>query len=162
PTLSVLQAVAADGRPITTVVHFACHVEGLEAGARELSADFPGYMCAQLKKDGLGQPVFLNGALGGMVTGDNPARTHDQAAATGLGLAALVRDLAGSAQPAATFAFSFETRPVEIPMTNPKFKPMYDAGRQKLYRGRVRTDMTYVRLGEAQIVTIPGELLPEV
>ncbi len=161
PTLSVLQALGEDGKPITTIVNFACHVEGLEKGASELSADFPGYMCQQVHADGGGQAVFLNGAVGGMVSGDNKARTHDEAKTTGLGLAALVKDLAASAQPPARFDYSVETRRVEIPMTNKNFMPLYLA-RGGLNRGRVVTEMALIKLGEAQIVTIPGELLPEI
>jgi hypothetical protein len=161
PTLSVMQPIGDDGKPIATIVNFACHVEGLEKGVSELSADFPGYMCGQIAADGGGQAVFLNGAVGGMISGDNKARTHDEAKATGLGLAALVKDLASTAQPPATFAYSVDTRRVEIPMTNAKFMPLYSA-RGGLNRGRVVTEMALVTLGEAQIATIPGELLPEI
>ena len=161
PTLSVIQPIGEDGKPIATVVNFACHVEGLEKGVSELSADFPGYMCQQIRADGLGQPVFLNGAVGGMVSGDSKARTHEEAKVTGLGLAALVKDLAATAQQPATFEYGVESRRLEIPMTNARFKILYDA-RGGLNRGRAVTDMALIKLGEAQIVTIPGELLPEV
>ncbi len=162
PTINLIQATGADGKPIVTLVNFACHVESLMLGAKEISADFPGYMCDQMKSDGLGQAIFLNGALGGMVSGDNKARTHESSKEMGLQLAAIVKDLAKSAQPPAKFNFSAETRRVEIPMTNPNFIPLYKRGIRKLYGGRVLTDMQYIRLGEAQIVTLPGELLPEV
>ena len=72
PTLSVIQPIGEDGQPIATIVNFACHVEGLENGVAELSADFPGYMCEQIRADGGGQPVFLNGAVGGMVSRRQP------------------------------------------------------------------------------------------
>ncbi len=161
PTMSIIQPIGEDGRPIATIVNFACHVEGLERGVSELSADFPGYMCDQIRSDGGGQPVFLNGAVGGMISGDNKSRNHEEAKATGQGLAALVQQLAAVAQPQATFQYGLETRRVEIPMTNPKFAPLY-AQRRSLNRGRVVTEMALVTLGEAQIVTIPGELLPEI
>lgn len=161
PTMSIIQAIGEDNKPLATVVNFACHVEGLEKGVVELSADFPGAMCDQVRKDGGGQPVFLNGAVGGMISGDNKARTHEEAKATGLGLAALVKDLAATAQPPATFKYAVDTRRVEIPMTNEKFKPLYDS-RRSLNLGRVVTEMALVTLGETQLVTIPGELLPEI
>ncbi|MBX7169266.1 MAG: hypothetical protein K1X74_23235 [Pirellulales bacterium] len=161
PTLSVLQPVGADGRPIATIVNFACHVEGLEAGAKELSADFPGYMCDQIKADGGGQAVFLNGAVGGMVSGDNRERTHGEAKTMGLGLAALVKQLAATAQPPARFDFGVDTRVIEFPMTNPAFKLLY-AARGGLKDGRVSTEMALIKLGEAQLLTLPGEVLPEV
>jgi hypothetical protein len=140
PTLSVIQPIGADGKPIATIVNFACHVEGLEKGVSDLSADFPGYMCDQIRRDGGGQAVFLNGAVGGMVSGDSKARTHEEAKVTGLGLAGLVKDLAATGQPPATFRYAVDTRRVEIPMTNARFKPLYNS-RRPLNRGRVVTEM---------------------
>jgi hypothetical protein len=58
--------------------------------------------------------------------------------------------------------FSVDRYRLEIPMTNPKFLLMAKlSGRRSLLRGRVVTEMFYLRLGEAEIVTIPGELFPE-
>jgi hypothetical protein len=108
PTMSILRPIGQDGKPIATIVNFACHVEGLEAGAKELSADFPGYMCDQIAADGGGQAVFLNGAVGGMISGDSRARTHEEAKITGLGLAELVKKLAATAQPPATYDYGVE------------------------------------------------------
>ena len=162
PTLSVIQPIGNDGKTIATVVNFACHVEGLERGVSELSADFPGYMCEQIRRDGGGQAVFLNGAVGGMVSGDNKARTHEEAKVMGLGLAGFVKDLAATAQPPATFKYAVDTRRVEIPMNNARFRLMYDLRRGTLIRGRSVTEMAMITLGECQMVTIPGELLPEI
>lgn len=46
-------------------------------------------------------------------------------------------------------------------MTNARFKPLY-AARGGLKEGRVSTEMALIQLGEAQLITLPGELLPEV
>ncbi|MEZ6071551.1 MAG: hypothetical protein R3C10_15115 [Pirellulales bacterium] len=163
PTISLLQAVGEDGGVITTLVNFACHVEGIEMGVREMTADFPGYMCDQIARDGGGQAVFLNGAVGGMVSGDNRERTHEEAEVTGLGLAEIVAELAKTAQPPATFEFSARTRRIEIPVTNPRFKGLMGPdARRPTSRGRVVTEMSLITLGECQMLTLPGELLPEV
>ena len=162
PSISLVQAIGKNGKPITTMVHFACHVESLTAGAREMSADFPGYMCDQIAADGGGQPIFLNGAVGGMVSGDNFARTHDSAKDMGVELAAIVKDMIPSATSASAHAFSVDQRLLQIPMTNPAFKERFETGLRSIHRGRITTDMIYVKLGEAQFVTLPGELLPEV
>jgi len=162
PTISILQAIGNDGAPITTIVNFACHVESLEKGARDISADFPGFMCEQIKRDGGGQPVFLNGAVGGMISGDNLGRTYESSEEMGLALATIVKDMESIAQPPAHFAFSAERREIQIPLTNPNFIDRYAESPRGLYRGRVVTDMTLVHLGEAQLITLPGELLPEV
>lgn len=162
PTISVIQAIGEDGKPITTMVNFACHVESLQDGARDISADFPGYMCDQIAKNGGGQPIFLNGAVGGMVSGDNKARTHESSQEMGLELAAIVQDLIEVAQPPAEGKFRVRREPLEIPMTNPGLKPLFESGLRGLHQGRVTTDMIFIELGEAQIITLPGELLPEV
>jgi len=164
PTISTLQAIGADGAAIATIVNFACHVESIAAGGREITADFPGYLCDRMKADGLGQPVFLNGAVGGMVSGDNAARTHDSSREMGLELAGIVRDLVriGVPPPGEGFAMTADVRDVHIPVTNGNFLERYAAGMRELVKGRLVTDMAYVRLGEAQFVTLPGELLPEV
>jgi hypothetical protein len=161
PTLSIIQPIGMDDKPLATIVNFACHVEGLEKGVVELSADFPGVMCDQMQRDGLGQAVFLNGAVGGMISGDNRARTHEEAHATGLGLAAAVKELTFIAQPCTTFDYSFEVRRVEVPVTNARLKPLYQQMRRPLVRGRVPTEVGLVKLGEGQLIAIPGELLPE-
>ena len=162
PTISVMQAIGNDNKPILTMVHFACHVESVASGPREITADFPGYMCDEMKADGLGQPVFLNGAVGGMVSGDNKARTHESSREMGLKLAAIIKELVKTAQSPGAHVFSAERRPLHIPVTNQNFLARYKEGMRELVRGRIVTDMTYIRLGEAQFITLPGELLPEV
>jgi hypothetical protein len=164
PTISTLQAIGSDGEPIATIVNFACHVESIAAGGREVTADFPGYMCDQMKADGLGQPVFLNGAVGGMVSGDNEARTHESSREMGLELARIVQDLVkiGVSPPRDGFEMTADVRPLHIPVTNQNFLERYKNGMRELVKGRIVTDMAYVRLGDAQFITLPGELLPEV
>ena len=74
PQIALVEARGKGGKPIATLLHFACHPEGLEKGAKEISADFPGYLCERWKKETGAQAIFLNGALGGMVSGEGRAR----------------------------------------------------------------------------------------
>ena len=161
PQIAILQAVGDDGEVLTTLVSFACHVESLASGAREISADFPGVMADRVRDGGGGVTVFLNGAVGGMVSGDNRERTFDSSREMGRALGEIILELAKTAQPPARFELSIDVRPIEIPVTNQDFRPLYDL-RRPLLRGRVRTEMMLIRLGEAELVTLPGELLPEV
>ncbi len=162
PTFSILQAVDGDDKPLATIINFACHPESLSAGPREISADFPGYMCNKVMEEIGGQVLFLNGALGGMVSGDNSERTHDSARDTGNKLAEIVLGMLKHAQPPVDFKFRAETRELELPLTNPAFQQMFDQLPRPIRQGRVITDMTYLELGEMQMVTLPGEVLPEV
>jgi hypothetical protein len=162
PTISILQAIGEDETVLTTIVHFACHPESVTEGDTEMSADFPGYMCDALDRAQFGQPVFLNGALGGMVSGDNNERTHASSERTGREFAQIVTELADEAEPHGRYDFSVATSPLHLPLTNERFQEFMQLLSRPLERGRVVTDMTYVQLGEAQIITLPGELLPEV
>ena len=163
PQVAVIQGRGADGKPIFTFVHFACHVEGLETGIREPSADFPGYLCDSLDAAIGGRTIFLNGALGGMVSGDTPARTHEEARAMGERLAREARRILGFAVEPRAARFSIERARIEVPLTNPRFALLQKlTGRRQLVEGRVVSELAHLRLGDADIITIPGELLPEV
>ena len=59
------------------------------------------------------RPIFLNGALGGMVSGDNEARTQQSSRVMGLELASLVRELVLEGVSPAQFDFFGETRRLE-------------------------------------------------
>lgn len=162
PQLAVMQARGEDGRPIVTFVHFACHVEGLEKGFFETSADFPGYLCGALEEKVGGTAIFLNGALGGMVSGDTRARTHEEAKRAGERFAREAERILGFATPPASDVFTFDRRRLEVPLTNIKFQLLIkSSGRRQLVRGRVVTEINLIRIGDAEILTVPGELLPE-
>jgi hypothetical protein len=164
PQVAVVEAIGADGKPIVTIAHFACHPEGIDNDYKlkplEVSADFPGYLCEELRKATGAQAVFLNGALGGMVSGDTRARTHEEAAEHGRRLAAEVLRIRGFATPG-PLSLLCTRRPVEIPVTNPKLIAFEMMGRKRSYRGRLAADMFHIRLGAAELLTVPGELLPE-
>jgi len=161
--MAVIQGQDADRKPIFTLVHFACHVEGLSTGVLEPSADFPGYLCDILDRELGGRTVFLNGAVGGMVSGDSKARTHAEARATGERLAREARRILGMAVPPRTARFKLERHRIEVPMTNQKFIVFQKlSNRRPLIQGRIASELFHLRLGDAEILTIPGELLPEV
>ncbi|HVR73139.1 MAG TPA: hypothetical protein VMT52_02355 [Planctomycetota bacterium] len=164
PQVAVVQAVGDDGKPIVTLAHFACHPEGIasdRAKPLEVSADFPGYLCDALHRSTGAQAVFLNGAVGGMVSGDTRARTHEEAAAMGKRLAGEVERILGSAVPS-TKDLDGHVHRLEIPVSNPRMVAFEMAsGRTSSYRGRHVTEMLRIHLGGAEILTVPGELLPE-
>jgi hypothetical protein len=163
PTMDVVSIDGEGGAPIATIVHFACHPEHVEAGPKEIDADFPGYMCAALQAAGVGgQPIFMNGALGGMVSGDTPERTHESARETGEKFAALAQELMQELKPIGGGTFAVDQRRVELPVTNAAFDEFLLSGLRPSNAGRIITDMTYVKIGELQLITLPGEVLPEV
>ena len=95
------------------------------------------------------------------MSGDNKERTHAEAKVMGEGLAGIVSDLEKTAQPPSTFAFSIDVRRVEIPVSNIEFRNRVK-DRRPTNRGRIVTEMSLITIGECQILTLPGEVLPEV
>jgi hypothetical protein len=64
PTVLVARAVAADGRPLATLVNYACHPTTLAWDNTLISPDFPGAM-AEVIEQATGVPcLFLQGASG--------------------------------------------------------------------------------------------------
>ena len=164
PQIAAVQARGRDGRPLVTLIQFACHVEGLSGGAKEISADFPGLLCDLVRQRTGAPAVFLNGALGGMVSGDSKARTHEEARITGERLAGEVERILGLATHSRSRTFYLRRRRLEVPVTNGRFIIFQKAYPTRLQwnRGRAVTEMLHLRLGDAEFLTVPGELLPEV
>jgi len=164
PQIAVVEARGEDDRPIVTIVQFACHVEGIASGESEFTADFPGYLCDTLRERRGAQAVFLNGAVGGMVSGDTRARTHEESLRMGTRLADEIGALLEIATPSRTNGFACRQKRLEIPVTNLKFIAFQrlHAGRRPEARGRLITEMFHLRLGDAEFLSVPGELLPEV
>ncbi len=164
PQIAAIKVLGEDGKPIVTIAHLACHPEGIEKGKDkplEVSADYPGYLCDALRESTGAQAVFLNGAVGGMVSGDTKARTHEEAAGQGKRLAREIERILGFAMPMPR-RLTVERRRIEIPVTNPRMVAFeMSNSRKAFYRGRSVSEMFHVRLGEAEMITVPGELLPE-
>ncbi len=79
----------------------------------------------------------------------------------GTGLAKIVLDMLPSATPPAQFAFELDVRRIELPITNIRLRERVK-DRRPTSRGRVVSEMSLFRLGEAEMITLPGEVLPEV
>lgn len=59
-----------DNSPDTYIINYACHAEMLGSKTNVISADFPAYMTKEISdKTGGANVVFLNGAIGGLITG---------------------------------------------------------------------------------------------
>jgi len=164
PAVSLIQAIGQDGRPIVNVIHLVCHPEVIRLrDERGLSPDYVGTLCKEVRRQLGGQPVFLNGALGGMLTPDAPVRGYASAVAMGKGFARFVVQAAAAATPTSSYDLWFHRRPVEYPVTAEAILKFLKKapGPVDLVKGRVRTEMNAVWIGDVQMITVPGELLPE-
>src|SRR5262249_16187258 len=125
--------------------------------------DFCGYALRELTAKAGGVSIFANGALGGMVTPEVRVRTFEEAQRVGEGVAAAaLRALRG--QPAQPLGrLELRRRQVDIPLENVNFQVLLAAGVLKgsLKDGALTTEVCRLDLGDAQLVTVPGELLPK-
>ncbi|MCP4857184.1 MAG: hypothetical protein GY903_22095 [Fuerstiella sp.] len=165
PTVSILQAIGSDGVSLVNVINLACHPEVIRLErARSLSPDFVGTLCREVTARLGGQTVFLNGALGGMLTPDTRFRTNEAATTMGSALAEFVVTAAQQAVPCQSDILSIETQSIELPVTGESVALFLENAPRpiEMHNGRIRTDMNVIWIGEAQFITVPGELLPDI
>ncbi|MBI1321778.1 hypothetical protein GC170_01125 [bacterium] len=179
--MSVVQAVSpADGKPLATLVNYAIHPEVLGNEVGILSPDCIGPMYDRIEKETGGMAIFMNGAQGGMITADNrdlaalkdaqkgywdDHRRWDECERIGNLMAKEALRLVGPApvqKDPALFCGSIDVRfPVDSDIlwaviNHSPLKYPHNADRS------IDARVNLVNLGDAQILTIPGEALPNI
>jgi hypothetical protein len=178
--MSVIQAVSPSGKAIATLVNYAVHPEVLGNDIGILSPDLVGPLCQKIESTVGGTALFMNGAQGGMITADNrdlshprdqqraywnDARSWDECLRIGHLMATealrIVKDAPEQKEPA-LFCTSTEVRfPVESDLmwaviVGSPLKYPHNSDRS------INARVNLVNLGNAQILTIPGEALPNI
>jgi hypothetical protein len=170
PRCHVIQVLSALGKPIATLVNYAIHPEVLGNGVGICSPDLVGPLYDEIavKSGGLG--IFMNSAQGGMVTADNrldngrEASTWDECRRIGTLLADEALRIVQNAPVQKTPKLFCAARPLTLPVDSQEMRalvkqmPGYQAGRED----SVTTQLNVVNVGNAQILTIPGEALPNI
>lgn len=161
--IDLLQAIAVDdGRPLGTLLHFACHPEVLPRRNTLVSADFVGALCDEWRARGHGQAVFVNGALGAMVSPDFGPRDLDGVRGFGERACELCEAaLAGSA-PLAVDAIEVRRRDVYLPMVSAGFRlgRLTTVLQRELFAGAARSTVGWLRIGAFEAALVPGEMEP--
>jgi hypothetical protein len=176
PRCSVIQCLGADGKPFATLVNYAVHPEVLGDSAGILSPDLCGPLYERIESRGGGTAIFMNSAQGGMITADNrdPAdptgqkdlRIWEECARIGNLLAdealRIVADAPVQKNPSLFCAATTIAFPVDSEMLRAivSASPVLSQARREA--GKISTQVNVVNLGNAQILTIPGEALPNI
>lgn len=161
--VSVMQAVATtDNRPLGTLLHFACHPEVLPRRNTLISADFVGALCDEWRRRDHGQAVFVNGALGAMISPDFQPRDMDGVCAFAQSACDICEVALSDSQPMPVDQVEVRRSDVYLPMTSPAFLigRTTTALQREVYSGAARTSVGYLRMGELEAVAIPGEMEP--
>jgi hypothetical protein len=177
--MGVIRATSPEGEGIATLVNYAVHPEVLGNDEGILSPDLVGPMCDRIEEQAGGLALFINGAQGGMITADNrdldrprdPLRGYWEGTSTweeclriGHLMAdealRIVADAPDQEDPALACDSSLVRFPVEsddlwaVVRHSPLDYPRNEADRS------VTARINLVTLGDAQILTIPGEAMP--
>jgi hypothetical protein len=178
--MSVIQAVSPQGRTIATLVNYAVHPEVLGNSVGIISPDLVGPLCERIESQAGGVALFMNSAQGGMVTADNrnldqprdPQRgywndsnTWEECLRIGHLMAdealRIVKDARAQNDP----SLLCRSMDVRFPVDSDAmwgvvlYSPLkYPHGEDR----SIRTRINLVNLGDAQILTIPGEALPNI
>ncbi len=180
PRMSVIQGIGSDGNVIVTLVNYAVHPEVLGNRQGICSPDLVGPLCDKLEAETKGMALFMNGAQGGMITADNrmldqpsdplkgywkDARTWDECTRIGHTMCnealRIVKDAPVQKDPALFCDALDVTFPVDSPIMWLVIlgSPLkYPHNKDHSVTARINV----VNLGDAQILTIPGEALPNI
>jgi len=178
--MSVIQATDSQGKTIATLVNYAVHPEVLGNSIGILSPDLVGPLCERLEAKAGGIGLFINGAQGGMVTADNrnlndpkdplrgywsDSRTWDECLRIGHLMAEealrIVRDAPAERDP----QLACRAMQVRFPVDSPLLWAVVVGSPLKYPHNpdqSVTARINLVNLGSAQILTIPGEALPNI
>jgi hypothetical protein len=121
PNLSALRLLDARGRAVATIVNWSCHPEALGRDNRLISADYPGQLCAEVERSGGGECLFLNGAIGGLLTVDAKAGADGFAESRRVGAAVARAVLSGLAKASSKEPYAsldFRSTTVRLPVQN--------------------------------------------
>ncbi len=171
PRCSVIQAIGADGKPFVTLVNYAIHPEVLGSGAGLLSPDLIGPLYDRIEAKGGGVGIFMNGAQGGMVTADNRGpegkdlRTWAECARIGQLLADEAMRIVKPATLQQNPKLFCAAKTISFPVDSPAMRAVMKSsplGYATNDISRVKTQLNLVNVGNAQILTIPGEALPNI
>lgn len=165
--LAVLQLVDGAGVSVATLTNYACHPTVLDGNNTKVSSDYVGAFYAAMARALPGEHLFLQGAIGGWVQplaqpADPAAVDVDLLVAYGEALGTAALAVLASAEPNPLSRIQIKSQVFDIELDNWGFQLMMWLGvlERKSYDGAMRTMTTWLKLGEAEFVTHPGETSP--
>ena len=181
PRCGIIQAIATTGaqagKPIATLVNYAVHPEVLGSDRGILSPDMIGPLYQRIESTIGGVALFMNGAQGGMVTADTrleygkegqgqkEANTWEECIRIGELLADEAMRIVAKAPVLDKPLLYCTSREIEFPIESEIMRYILSHSPLK-YEGKrenfISTRLNLLNIGPAQILTVPGEALPNV
>jgi hypothetical protein len=160
--LTALQFEKPDGEIVATLLNLACHPEVLDETSFLISADYAGAACLAVEAAVGGMALHTSGALGGMLSPAIEQRNPDGVAAMGQAYAEAALQALAQAPLADVSRLEVRRADFELPLANPIFTTAQERGiiRTRDSSDHISTTCSYIDLGPAQLIGLPGELLP--
>lgn len=159
---------AETGERRATLLNFASHPEALWENNRYISPDFVGPFRRHLRALSPGLPLYFSGPLGGMLTPNVPPKSGGMARQSyiedlGRHLAERAVAALADAQPMEAPALRHRRRQIHLENANWQFRLLTRFGLipARTRDGGVDTEVHHLRVGDLELVTAPGEVLPE-
>ena len=156
---------------IATLVNYAVHPEVIGSRRGITSPDLCGPLYDRIESQVGGVAIFMNGAQGGMVTADNrvsegkEASDYEECTRIGNLLADQALEIISTATAQANPVIHNAVISAEFVVDSPEMQFILKNSphKYKVVDGnKVTTQMNLVNVGSAQILTIPGEALPNI
>jgi hypothetical protein len=177
--MGVIQAIATTGKnagkPIATLVNYATHPEILGTGRKLLSPDLCGPLYDRIEEKGGGIAVFMNSAQGGMVTADTrledgkEANDWNECIRIGNLMADEALRIIAPAQVQENPKVYCASKMIDFPLENEAMRyvfqhsPVAALAENKITDfSKVSTRINLLNIGKVQVLTIPGEALPNI
>ena len=171
PRCHVIQAIDPQGKALATLVNYAIHPEVLGSDQGVLSPDLVGPLYERIAAKGGGVGLFMNSAQGGMVTADNRTdndreiRSWEECVRIGHLLADEALRMVSTAPVQSAPQLQCAARTISFPVDSELMRAILKAsplGYTASTDGKLQTRLNLVNVGNAQILTIPGEALPNI
>lgn len=176
PRCGIIQAIASTGSNageiIATLVNYAVHPEVIGPDRGILSPDLCGPLYNRIEEKAGGIALFMNGAQGGMVTADNRRKgdeevnNWEECQRIGNLLAdEALRIIEGAAEQENPDLYC-TARTIQFPVDSEMMRYILAHSplnfNTNLDPNHVTTQLNLLNIGTAQVLTIPGEALPNI
>ncbi len=178
PRMGVIQAIATTGKnagkPIATLVNYATHPEILGTSRKLISPDLCGPLYDRIESKAGGMAIFMNSAQGGMVTADtrleNGKEANDWEECIRIGnlMADEALRIISSAPDQLNPEIFCASKNIRFPVDSEimrfvfKHSPLATEAAKNSDFTSITTRLNLLNIGKAQVVTIPGEALPNI
>jgi len=183
-TLVAMQVIADDGTTLGTIVNWSSHPEALGGSNTVITSDFPHFLRTRIEERLGGTCVFVVGSIGGLMTplglklagpdGRELAQdSFELARAVGERAADAALEALRAGRPSVSTALEHRSALVFVPLENRLFRLATFLGvldrdvysKEKpattLFGDDLRTEIGYLRLGDAEVLLVPAEIYPE-